>query len=94
MLSTLRHAADSDYELVVVKDACADIDEEVHRVLIEKVFPRQATVVTTAELAAAVNALRARTAPPQLPAVLRRPGHLADRHVAHAVRDGLDDVSS
>lgn len=52
VLSTLRHAADADYELVVVKDACADMDEEVHRVLIEKVFPRQATVVTTAELAA------------------------------------------
>jgi len=52
VLSTLRHAADSDYELVVVKDACADMDEETHRVLIEKVFPRQATVVTTAELAA------------------------------------------
>ena len=52
MLSTLRHAADADYQLVVVKDACADMDEEVHRVLTEKVFPRQAKVVTAAELAA------------------------------------------
>ena len=52
VLSTVRHAADADYELVVVKDACADMDEEVHRVLTEKVFPRQAKVVTVAELAA------------------------------------------
>jgi len=32
----------------VLADACADADPEVHRVLLEKVFPRQATVVTTA----------------------------------------------
>lgn len=52
VLSTLRHAADADYQLVVVEDACADMDDEVHRVLTEKVFPRQAKVVTVAELAA------------------------------------------
>lgn len=50
VLSTLRQAADSDYQLVVVKDCCGDVDEEVHRVLMEKVFPRQATVVTAEEL--------------------------------------------
>jgi nicotinamidase-related amidase len=49
VLSTLRHAADLDYELTVLRDACADADPEVHRVLLDKVFPRQATVVTTAE---------------------------------------------
>ena len=48
VLSTLRHAADADYELVVLRDACADMDEEVHRVLVEKVFPRQATVIEVA----------------------------------------------
>ena len=32
---------------------------------------------------------RSRAAPPQLPAVLRRPGHLAHRHLADAVRDRL-----
>lgn len=49
VLSTLRLAADLDYKLVVLQDACADADPEVHRVLTEKVFPRQATVQTIAE---------------------------------------------
>jgi nicotinamidase-related amidase len=45
VLSTVRHAADADYKVVVVEDCCADRDAEVHRVLTEKVFPRQATIV-------------------------------------------------
>ncbi|PVU82880.1 isochorismatase [Cellulomonas sp. WB94] len=45
VLSTLRQAADLDFELTVLADACADIDPEVHRVLTEKVFPQQATVM-------------------------------------------------
>ena len=49
VLSTLRQAADQDYELTVLSDACLDSDPEVHRVLIEKIFPRQATVLTVAE---------------------------------------------
>ena len=44
VLSTVRQAADLDYRLVVVSDGCADADAEVHRVLIEKVFARQATI--------------------------------------------------
>ena len=50
VLSTVRHAADHDYELYVLVDGCADLDDEVHRVLMEKVFPRQATVVSVADL--------------------------------------------
>jgi nicotinamidase-related amidase len=50
VLSTTRHAADADYRLVIVRDCCADADEEVHRVLSEKVFPRQATVMTAEAL--------------------------------------------
>ena len=46
VLSTLRQAADLDYRLVVLADACLDGDPEVHRVLTEKVFPRQADVIT------------------------------------------------
>lgn len=46
VLSTLRQAADLDFRCVVLKDCCADGDEEVHRVLTEKVFARQATVVS------------------------------------------------
>lgn len=45
VLSTIRAAADMDYRLVVIADCCADSDEEVHRVLTEKVFPRQAEVL-------------------------------------------------
>jgi nicotinamidase-related amidase len=45
VLSTLREAADRDYRLTVLSDLCADPDPEVHRVLLEKVFPRQAQVV-------------------------------------------------
>ena len=49
VLSTIRQAADLDYRLTVLSDACADPDPEIHRVLIEKVFPRQARVTTTDE---------------------------------------------
>lgn len=45
-LSTLRRAYDLDYRCTVIKDACTDRDEEVHRVLTEKVFPNQANVLT------------------------------------------------
>jgi nicotinamidase-related amidase len=49
VLSTLRQAADLDYRLTVLSDACADQDPEVHRVLTQKVFPRQSLVTTTDE---------------------------------------------
>lgn len=49
VLSTLREAADLDFRLTVVRDGCADNDPEVHRVLMDKVFPRQATVVSASE---------------------------------------------
>ena len=55
VLSTVRHAADADYRLVVVKDCCADADEEVHRVLTEKILARQAAVTTADELTAALG---------------------------------------
>ena len=47
VLSTLREAADKDYRLTVLSDLCFDPDPEVHRVLLEKVFVRQAEVVTS-----------------------------------------------
>lgn len=46
VLSTLREAADKDFALTVLSDACLDADPEVQRVLTEKVFPRQANVLT------------------------------------------------
>ena len=46
VLSTLRQAADLDYGLTVLSDACGDPDPEVHDVLVDKVFPRQSVVLT------------------------------------------------
>jgi nicotinamidase-related amidase len=54
VLSTLRQAADLDYGLVVLADGCLDTDPEVHRVLTEKVFPRQADVLSVAEWPAGI----------------------------------------
>jgi len=51
VLSTLREAANRDYRLRVLSDGCLDTDPEVHRVLMEKVFPRQADVMSVAEWA-------------------------------------------
>jgi nicotinamidase-related amidase len=45
VLSTLREATDKDYRLTILADCCADSDEEVHRVLITKIFPRHADVL-------------------------------------------------
>ena len=56
VLSTVRWAADMDYSLVVVSDLCADGDPEVNRVLMDKVFPWQATVVTSKEFLKALGA--------------------------------------
>jgi nicotinamidase-related amidase len=55
VLSTLRAAADMDYGLTVIADCCADRDEEVHRVLTTKVFPRQAEVLSTDDWVASVG---------------------------------------
>jgi nicotinamidase-related amidase len=55
VLSTLREAADKDYRLTVLADGCLDVDEEVHRVLIEKVFLRQAEVVSVDEWASRLS---------------------------------------
>lgn len=45
VLSTLREAADKDYQLTVIADCCEDRDAEVHRVLTTKIFPVQAEVI-------------------------------------------------
>lgn len=49
VLSTVRQAADLDYQLTVLSDGCLDGDPEVHRMLTEKIFPRQAEVVRIGE---------------------------------------------
>ncbi|NED84506.1 cysteine hydrolase [Streptomyces sp. SID11233] len=50
VLSTLMDAADRDYRVYVLSDGVADHDPEVHRVLVEKVFPSRAHVIDTAQL--------------------------------------------
>jgi nicotinamidase-related amidase len=55
VLSTLRHAADADYRCLVVEDCCADADPEVHACLTGKVFPRQAKVISSESLIAALG---------------------------------------
>jgi nicotinamidase-related amidase len=50
VLSTVRDAADRDYQVLVLADACADPGPGVHEFLTEKIFPRQAHVITAAEL--------------------------------------------
>lgn len=47
VLSTVRQAADLDYSMTVIGDLCWDPDPEVQRVLVDKVFPRQASVLST-----------------------------------------------
>lgn len=46
VLSTLREAFDKDYQLTVLADGCTDTDEETHQFLIQKLFPKQADVIT------------------------------------------------
>jgi nicotinamidase-related amidase len=49
VLSTVREAADRDYEITILEDLCLDSDDEVHDVLIRKVSPRQADVRSAAD---------------------------------------------
>ena len=55
VLTTVRWATDIDYKLVVLSDCCADQDDEVQRVLMEKLFPRQATVLTSQQFLLALE---------------------------------------
>ena len=52
VLSTTREAADKDFQLTILSDGCADLDTEVHQLLMSRVFPRQAEVVTAGKWAA------------------------------------------
>jgi nicotinamidase-related amidase len=51
VLSTVRDGADRDYRLYVLEDVTADPDPEIHDLLVRKVLPRQAYVITRADLA-------------------------------------------
>jgi len=49
VLSTVREAADKDFQLTVLADGCADSDPEMHQFLTEKLFPKQALVLSIDE---------------------------------------------
>jgi nicotinamidase-related amidase len=51
VLSTMRQAADLDYQVTILEDLCLDGDEELHNVLIQKVFPRTADIAKAKEWA-------------------------------------------
>jgi len=50
VLSTVREAADRDYRLFVLADCCADRDADVHTMLVDKIFVRQADVIDSSDL--------------------------------------------
>jgi nicotinamidase-related amidase len=50
VLSAVRDGHDRDYRLVVLSDLSADPDQEVHDFLVQRIFPRQAEVISSADL--------------------------------------------
>ncbi|WP_240802852.1 isochorismatase family cysteine hydrolase [Streptomyces sp. A1499] len=67
VLSTLCGANDRDFGLTVLSDACLDPDPEVHRVLVQRLFPQWADVVTVDDWVRTLphaRRHRAATAPP------------------------------
>jgi nicotinamidase-related amidase len=55
VLSTLLHASDADYKLVVIADCCADLDAELHAILVNRLFPQRAEVLTAGEFVEALQ---------------------------------------
>jgi nicotinamidase-related amidase len=56
ILSTLRDAADRDYRVIVLADAIADPDPDLHRVIATKLIPRLANIIPTAKLESTLQA--------------------------------------
>jgi nicotinamidase-related amidase len=54
-LIILGYAADLDYRLVVVEDCCADQQPDVHDFLTQRIFPRQADVVSSGKVVDALD---------------------------------------
>ena len=55
VLSTLLDACDADYNVIVIADCCADIDAELHEVLLKSLYPKRGEVRTAAEFIRAIN---------------------------------------
>ncbi|MGW1087394.1 cysteine hydrolase family protein [Streptomyces sp. NPDC002596] len=56
VLSTLIDAADRDYRIYVLTDGVADHHLDVHRILLDHVFPSRAHLIDTAQLAELLKA--------------------------------------
>ncbi|MFJ4925173.1 cysteine hydrolase family protein [Streptomyces sp. NPDC088736] len=56
VLSTALQAADLDYRVTVLSDACADPDTALHDTLVNSVFARRGEVTTVEEWSRALNA--------------------------------------
>ncbi|MGW2284846.1 cysteine hydrolase family protein [Streptomyces phaeochromogenes] len=56
VLSTLIDVADRDYRVYVLTDGIADSDPEVHRILVDNVFPSRAHVIDTTQLSELLKA--------------------------------------
>jgi nicotinamidase-related amidase len=54
VLATLMEACDNDFQVVVVRDCCADLNPDIHACLLDKFFPLRGAVVTAEELLAAI----------------------------------------
>ncbi|MGX7679774.1 cysteine hydrolase [Jatrophihabitans sp. DSM 45814] len=50
VLTTVREAMDRDYQIVVLHDACADRDADIHRFLTERLFPGRTHVMSVGDL--------------------------------------------
>ena len=50
VLSTALEAMDQDYRVLIVRDACADSDPELHACLLDRLLPKRTDVVTTAQV--------------------------------------------
>lgn len=55
VLSSLLHASDADYRLIVLRDCCADQDAELHACLLDKFFPRRGDVASSNDFISNLN---------------------------------------
>src|SRR5262249_1032806 len=49
VLSTALDACDSDYRVVVIRDCCADLDQELHHCLVDRLFPHRGEAILASE---------------------------------------------
>ena len=55
VMSVVRYGADADYHVVLVEDCCVEPETGVHDFLLERIFPRFATITTADEAIKAIK---------------------------------------